>query len=196
MIDHKLTWKDHISKVCGKISKCIALLNKVKNVLNTQSLYILYCSLFIPYLTYCVEVWGNTYKSNLNPIFIKQKRIIRIVCKAKYLDHTTLLFNSLKTLPFFQLIKFRTAIYMYKVFNKMLPLNLQHYFTISLNRYNTRNCGNFHLKKFRTTKKQLCISYSGVTIWNSIDATVKNCKTLTSFKYKYKQSLLTTTYQS
>ena len=63
-IDYKLTWKEHIKYACGKICKCIAILNKVKNLLNKSSLHMLYNSLFTPYLTYCTEVWGNTYKTH------------------------------------------------------------------------------------------------------------------------------------
>ena len=29
-------------------------------------------------------VWGNTNKTNLYPLFIKQEKAIRIVCHAKY----------------------------------------------------------------------------------------------------------------
>ena len=36
-------------------------------------MYILYCSLFLPYLTYCAEIWGNTYLTNINGIFFLQK---------------------------------------------------------------------------------------------------------------------------
>ena len=36
-IDHKLTWKEHINYLCGKICKCIAILNKVKKLLSESS---------------------------------------------------------------------------------------------------------------------------------------------------------------
>ena len=93
-IDHKLTWQEHINYACGKICKCTAMLNKVKNLLNKSSLHMLYNSLFIPYLTYCTEVWGNTYKTHLKPLFLRQRKAIPIVNKAKYLEHTDALFNT------------------------------------------------------------------------------------------------------
>ena len=76
----------------------------------------LYNSLFIPYLAYCAEVWGNTYKAHLNPLFLKQKKAIRIVNKVKYLEHTDALFKILNTLPLLSLIKRKTAIFMYKIY--------------------------------------------------------------------------------
>ena len=63
-IDDKLTWKDHISNACMKTSMCIAILNKVKYILNTNSIYALYCALILPHLAYHVKVWGNNYKTN------------------------------------------------------------------------------------------------------------------------------------
>ena len=73
----------------------------------------LYNSLFTPYLSYCTEVLGNTYKTHLKPLFLKQNKAIRIVNKAKYLEHTDALFKTLNTLPLLSLIKLRTAIFMY-----------------------------------------------------------------------------------
>lgn len=84
IIDNKLCWKPHITYIKAKMSKSIAILYKVKDLLNQKSLYTLYCSVVVPYITYCVEVWGNTYKTNTNPIVMLQKRAIRIV-KKNYL---------------------------------------------------------------------------------------------------------------
>ena len=63
IIDHNLSWKPHINHIKSKtneMSKSIAILNKAKNILNQKSLLMLYGSLIVPYITYCVEVWGNT----------------------------------------------------------------------------------------------------------------------------------------
>lgn len=52
---------------------------KARHVLNNSSRRTLFCLLVLPYFTYCEEVWGNTYKSSLEPLFILQKRAIRII---------------------------------------------------------------------------------------------------------------------
>ena len=72
--------------------------------------------LLFPYLNYCVEVWGNTYKTNLYSLFIEQKKAIRIVCHAKYLDHTSSLFHKLRLLKSPDIVHFNTCIFMYKHF--------------------------------------------------------------------------------
>ena len=57
-IDHNLTWKEHISSVFQKVAKCTAIINRIKHIVNKDSLSFLYTSLIEPHLTYCVEVWG------------------------------------------------------------------------------------------------------------------------------------------
>ena len=51
MIDHNLNWKEH-----SKISKSIAIIYKASKILETDSLYTLYCSLFLPYLNSEVDM--------------------------------------------------------------------------------------------------------------------------------------------
>lgn len=58
ILDHKLSWKPHIEYIKQKLSKSIGLIYKTSNFLNKNGLHILYFSLIMPYMTYCVEVWG------------------------------------------------------------------------------------------------------------------------------------------
>ena len=60
LIDDRLNWKEHISLICSKLSRCIAIIYKAKHLLDKHSLVMLYDSLFVPYLSYCSEIWGNT----------------------------------------------------------------------------------------------------------------------------------------
>ena len=192
LIDHKLNWKDHINHICNKVSRNIAIIYKASKVLNTKSLFSLYCTLILPYLNYCSENWGNTYESNLNKLFLKQKRVIRIINKATFYAHTTLLFKKLNVLKLKDLIELKTAIFMYKVYTKSLPRNLLEKFEIkNKNRfYNLRSSQAFNLKFVRTTQKQMCLSVCGLKLWNSLSEETLNCKSIQSFKSKYKSMLL------
>ena len=66
IIDDKLSWKLHIQSVKSKLSSVLAIMYKAIKLINTAGMYTLYCSLFHPYLSYCNEIWGNTYTSNVN----------------------------------------------------------------------------------------------------------------------------------
>ena len=75
VIDSKLNWKDHVAMVKSKLSKSIAIMHKAKHLLDRRSGMILYFSLFLPYLSYCCEVWGNTYSSNIKNVYVLQKKL-------------------------------------------------------------------------------------------------------------------------
>ena len=75
IIDQQLNWKEHINSVKAKLSRSIGIIYRASVSLDVKSLRILYCSLCSPYLNYCVEVWGNTYSTNILPIVILQKKV-------------------------------------------------------------------------------------------------------------------------
>ena len=52
---------------------------------------------------------------------MKQKKTIRIVCKAKYLEHTNLLFYNQQILKMSHKIELKSGMIMYKAYNDMLP---------------------------------------------------------------------------
>lgn len=59
-LDSKFSWKSHI-----KNKNSIAVLCRIKIYSGTKDV--------VPYLGYCVELWGNVYKSNLKLLYILQK---------------------------------------------------------------------------------------------------------------------------
>lgn len=188
-IDNKLSWKPHIRYIKSKISRCLSVINKAKPYLDVNSLRTLYCSLVLPYLSYCAEVWGNTYQSNLNPLVILQKRAVRIIHKVGFLDHTHDLFIQSKLLKLHDLVKYNTSIFMFKAFNKLLPVNLQHLFSNREHSQNLRGFGNLTVPKVRTTCKSFCVSVCGVKLWNSLDVHHKQCQTILRFKLYYKRQV-------
>ena len=87
-IDRQITWKDHITYISNKLSKSIAIIYRASHVLDTKALYCLYNAIFKPHINYCIEVWGNTYKNNTNPVFILQKKLYKL---SVMLGHWTIL---------------------------------------------------------------------------------------------------------
>ena len=83
-IGQHLAWKTHINFVCTKISKTIGMLYKAWFYVTRKSLLSLYLSLVYPYLTYHNVVRSSTYPTNINRIYLLQKRIVRTICAA---DH-------------------------------------------------------------------------------------------------------------
>ena len=73
ILDHKFSWKPHIEYIKKKLAKSIGIIYKVGDLLNNKCLRILYFSLIMPYMSYCVEVWGNTCRTYIDPIIKLQK---------------------------------------------------------------------------------------------------------------------------
>ena len=80
-------------------------------------------------------------------------------------EHTAELFKSLYVLPFYDLVKYKIAIFMYKVFHKTLLMTVLMLFMQNHSSYRRRQSKNF-LSYARTNKNQRCIVYSGTCIWN------------------------------
>ena len=77
----KGSYQEHCKK--HNCKKCIR-----ESSMNLLALLcILYCTLVKPYLTCCCEFSGNNYKTSIQPLFILQKRAIRICLNNNYKCH-------------------------------------------------------------------------------------------------------------
>ena len=66
--------------------------------------------------------WGNTYASSTNPIFILQKKLVRLLMTfSDYNVHTNPLFISLGIVKFNDLIFYHNALFMFDYHTGSLP---------------------------------------------------------------------------
>ena len=94
---------------------------------DKHTLLMLYYSLIMPYLLYCIEIWGNSYKTHLKPLQVLQKKAVRVVAGASDLPHTNNFFLDFKLLKLQDLIDQQILLLMYKAYNNLLPPQLQSY---------------------------------------------------------------------
>ena len=71
IIDEKLSFTRHISYIKIEISKAMGIIIKARKYLNKKSLINLYHSFVFPYLTYCIEIWGNASDIHLDALIKK-----------------------------------------------------------------------------------------------------------------------------
>ena len=181
-IDENLNFKAHIDNVNTKVSRLAGILYRIKNNLTLTARKTFYNSFILPYLSYNVINWGNTNETHLKPLYLTQKRIIRCITKANYLDSTTPLFYNLSILKLQDLYRFYAAL---DTFEK---LKKGHY-EITHDR-NTRNKQNALPKYHRLSRTQQSITFSGPTIWNTLPDHLRNINSLPNFKHKLKKYLL------
>ena len=192
IIDSKLSWSDHVSYIRHKMSKNLSVMHRVKWLLNNSALYMIYCTLVLPYISYCCEIWGNTYKTRVQPLYIIQKRAIRICNHLEYRSHTKPAFLKLNTLTIADLVKFKSMVLMYKIYNNLMPSNILSYFCMvhMSHDHDTRQAGHFKNMYCRTTLKSMCLSIRGPVLWNKLHSDLKNSTTVNMFKKRYKTFLV------
>ena len=120
-LDTKLDLKRHWNNNSNKISRTIGVLNKLKNVLPQHIKTIIYNTLILPHLNYCMLCLGF----KCNRVFALQKKAIRMITCSRYNAHTEPLFKTVKLLKFSDLLKLRELNFNYKFIHKLLPIPLQ-----------------------------------------------------------------------
>jgi len=68
-----LSFDNHISHVCSKISKSLFCINRIKNFLASDSLKKFYFAMVHSHIAYCQNIYGCATQTNLEKKFLKQK---------------------------------------------------------------------------------------------------------------------------
>ena len=87
-IDSHLSWEKHSNNVANKISRSNSVINRVKKLLPTSSLKLLYDSFIQPHILYGLPIWGGCINQNKKRILNIQKRAIRTITKSYFHAHT------------------------------------------------------------------------------------------------------------
>lgn len=181
IFDSNLNWKNQITHVCSKVaSGCYALL-QARDCFDANILLILYHAFISSHLTYCLESWGWTFTTYLNPIRRLQKRVIRIMNFAKYNEHSKPLFTQLQLLPFDHMREDKTVRITYSIVrnNHPFPVSL---FNSPLRHTRNFSLNNFNLPLTHNVYGERLIQYVGAKVWNKIPVDLRNdhnfCKKL------------------
>jgi Txe/YoeB family toxin of Txe-Axe toxin-antitoxin module len=192
VLDENLKWTDHIKLIKSKISKNIGIICKARKKFEAKALMMLYNSLILPYLNYCIEVWGHASITSLNSIFKLQKRILRIIKSVNRRTESKPLFIFFKVLNVFQLLNYTTIIFMYKFEKKMLPMIFEDMFkyNFEVHNYNTRRNNNLATNFFKLSGSQHSMKHYGAKLFNFIRNKVNINFSIHTFKRKLKHFIL------
>jgi hypothetical protein len=177
LFDEYLSFDSHINNICSKIAKSLFCLNRIKNFVTTPALKMLYYAMVHSHIAYCLNVYSCANSTSLNKIKLKQKQAIRIVCNAKYRDHTGPLFKQQKILPLDNLIRYSALKFMHKFSHGKLPFSFNEMWTTNRQRNPDivlRNADNYYVPphNFATTKR--FPFYTFPRIWNEADQSKLN----------------------
>ena len=174
------------------MARSVGILSKLKFILPSNILKLIYNSLILPHLSYCNHIWGNTFKSHLKKLHILQKESVRMITKSNYYSPSAPLFKTLHILPIYNLVTLNTLIFMFSVNSKLLPDKFCNMFVLNSNfhSYSTRQKDYFHLPNVKLTSSQNSLSFVGIKLWNQLDESIRSSSTLSRFKKLCRNYLL------
>ena len=192
IIDHKLTWKAHIKHISNKVSKSIAILRILRFSFPKHILRMIYMSLIFSHINYCNLIWGSACKTTLDPLVKLQKKAIRLVNNSHYLEHTAPIFYTLQFLKVQQVFKLNSLIFIYKCAKKdKFPNFKQRLFRNSdVHSHNTRTNNHYRIPNLRLSLCREAYFVKGLTLWNSLEDSIKACFNFIGFKQKVKELLI------
>ena len=79
IIDDKLSWNPHIKQLATKLRSCTGRLYRIKDLIPERLHKDIYHTLFESHLAFGISVWGGVSFNKLEPIFITQKKCVRIL---------------------------------------------------------------------------------------------------------------------
>ena len=134
-------WRNQVNYIKKKKYSSIGILSKMRYYVNINTLINLYYSLVYPFLIYGLIVWGSTYNSTLNPLYLLQKRALRIMTFSKFDEHSSPLFKQTKIIKFQDLVVFLMAIFMHKYHSNLFPITFERFFVRvnEVHNYNQRS---------------------------------------------------------
>ena len=182
IIDEKLSFTRHISYIKNKISKAMGIIIKARKYLYRKSLLNLYHAFVFPYLTYCMEFWGNASEVYLDALLKVQKKLFESLPISYYLAHTDDFFKQLNILLVYKLKFQRICLQMCKYANNTLPGAISKLFisNTAYHSYNTRNKQNLRPKVSKRAYKNF--SFIGAQIWNDVHKHINVSMSFSSFK--------------
>jgi len=192
-IDDQLSWKKHTASIEKKLSSALFLIRKIRYKINCVTAQKLYDSLILPHISYCILIWGNSYKSTTLNITTLQKRALRLCfninsSKSVSCSHKDkLLLHNLYNLQVAQVV------HCYFYTPNLLPNCVSQLFkkNSDIHGYQTRSLDNLclfaNLSRLNVRKSSLKIS--APTIWNKFPSSIRYLSSIYLFKRELKSYL-------
>ena len=193
--DSSLSWKPHLTELSKKLSRTVGLFYKIRHYAPLETLKLLYYGIFIPFISHGVHVWGLTYPTHLNKVFILQKKIIKCMTFNDIMVPSSPLFHELEFLNLNDINNLQTASFVYECINGLAPQYFENFFTSLSSKYSigTRQSkkGNLFLERQNTVQYGVrSIQYAGAKLWNSIPCEFRLASSIKKFRSELKVYLI------
>ena len=190
-LDRNISWRKHINRVIQKISQTVGIIGRARKFMDTSQLILLYNTMVLPHLQYCLVNWGN-FKDDRNlklrdRILRLQKCFLRIIYGVHRLSHADPLFAQMSTLKIDDLYKQTIRCLSFKLTHNMLP-----------NRMASLASRINHSHRTRGSQSNLAINsvnhqslkYILPKHWNPLSPSLKQSTSISNFKVNSKKDLV------
>ena len=180
-IDDKLSFTEHISDICKKVSKKIGVLARLRNLISSKTKLQLYLSAILPHLTYCQTVWHFCKQSERRKLERLQERTLRVIYNCRTDTYEDLLRRAkLPSLYNRRLQEIVTL--MYKVRNGLAPDYICELFSFKNKVYSLRNA-DFDVPRYSTVRYgKHSIRYLGPYLWSRLSPSDRQQPSLDNFR--------------
>ena len=155
----------------------------------------LYHGLFASLLSYGISVWGLTYPSLIDSIFVIQKKVIRAITFNKGTAHSTPIFDRIQILKLYQIFQLQILSFVFECINNLSPACFKYYFVTISDIHHIGTCqakkDDLYVEHRNTTQYGIhSIHYAGACHWNELSTQLKEFMSLFNFKTKLKNYFL------
>lgn len=190
-LDSSLSWDTHTTHLTSKLNKLVGIFYRYKYILPFNCRKNLYYALVHSNITYAIEIYGLTTKTNICKLNIACNRILRSLQNGNKTTPINTLYSNFNLLMVNDLHKLNLMKLMYKCI--YMPTTLPTHFTqlfqtnSQIHNHNTRGSNSIHLAN---NCKGNSISFKMSTEWNKLPPNIKTLPSISKFIPALKQYYL------
>ena len=115
LIDDGLHSEPHIKQLSLQLSKSSAVIYRLRNFFDTETLKLLYYSLIYSRVQYGIILWGTATYTRRKEIVLRLNNIARIMTWSRKFDHVSILYKQLKLLKLEDIYQLELSKFMHQL---------------------------------------------------------------------------------
>lgn len=184
LLENNFSFDSHVNNICNKLHSAIFVLKVMAKYSELSVLFMVYHSLFMSHINYCLLVWSNCKISLVQKVFILQKKALRTMLQLPYHQSCREYFRKHNLLTVPSLIIYRLIMNFIKETSTAQPIAQG---TCGMTtRYAAINS---------LTQNSHCLK-RGQKFFNKLPNELKKCSREKVFKNKLKQYFIESCYYS
>ena len=185
-IDASLTYDEHVTNVVSSCTASLCQMNRIRHILDRQTLTTIINALVFSKLYYCSSVWVNTSKKDIERLQRVQNVAARIITGTKKHEHISLVLRELNWLPVHLTVQYRDTVMAFKCMKSLAPPYLCEKFRkrSEVHSLATRNSNMLNVPFFKSASGQRTFHYRATKLWNAMSDDMKNCFGNGTTRYK------------